>query len=334
MKTFEDVCRMTQAEVKEYMHGYLSSKKYKVINEDGFLYAKGTIPVLLIAHMDTVHKEQCSVIETKNEQISSPQGIGGDDRCGIFIIMNLVKELNCSVLLCEEEEHGTVGARKFAKTDYINNLDVNYMIEFDRNGNNDAVFYSCDNKNFTKFVLDNTNFFETQGSWSDICVIAPIAKLAAVNLSSGYYKAHTTAEYVIYDDMLDTIEAAKNLINAECKEPFKYVEKKYDWSKYYSNGQYSTTSKWTTPSKTYEPATKQPTMYDMVDDYGAKHTDERLYKMARKDKEIELEVIITNFDNEEEAIYASGASKTECWMNFFMDNPDLCFNNVVDYTWC
>ncbi len=337
MKTFEDICRMTQAEVKEYMHGYLSSKKYKVVNEDGFLYAKGTVPVLLVAHMDTVHKEQCNIIENKNGQISSPQGIGGDDRCGIFIIMNLVKEFNCSVLLCEEEEHGTVGARKFAKTEYIKDLGVNYMIEFDRNGNNDAVFYSCDNKDFTRFVLDNTNFFETQGSWSDISVLAPAAKLAAVNLSSGYYKAHTVAEYVIYEDMLDTMDAAKNLISAECDKPFEYVEKKYDWSKYYDSGKYSTPSKWTTPSKSAQTTTYQPTLYDIADneeDDIDEHADEKLYKMARKDKEIELEVIITDFDNEEIALYAQGNSKPECWMNFFMDNPNLCFNNVVDYTWC
>ena len=329
---------MTQAEVKEYMHGYLSSKKYKVINEDGFLYAKGTVPVLLVAHMDTVHKEQCNIIENKNGVISSPQGIGGDDRCGIFIIMNLVKELNCSVLLCEEEEHGTVGARKFAKTNYINNLDVNYMVEFDRNGNNDAVFYSCDNKDFTKFVLDNTNFFETQGSWSDISVLAPAAKLAAVNLSSGYYKAHTTAEYVIYEDMFDTMDAAKNLINAECNEPFEYVEKKYDWSKWYNNGKWSTGNNWTGSSKLANTTVYQQNMFDAedkyVDDAFGGHTDEKLYKTAKKDLTIELEAIAIGFDDEEIALYAQGNTKAECWMNLFMDNPNLCFNSVVDYTWC
>ena len=59
MKTFEDICRMTQHEVKQYMKGYLASHKYKVVDQDGFLYAKGDVPVLLVAHMDTVHKEQC-----------------------------------------------------------------------------------------------------------------------------------------------------------------------------------------------------------------------------------------------------------------------------------
>ena len=223
MKTFEDICKMTQKEVKAYMHEYLTSKKYKVVNEDGFLYAKGDVPVLLVAHMDTVHKEQCKEIVKNDGKWSSPQGIGGDDRCGVFIIMNIVKKLNCSVLLCEDEEIGGVGAHKFVKakfgdfTDtgefvefrYIDHLDVNYMIEFDRKGSNDAVFYSCDNKKFTNFVTDSTGFKFAYGSYSDISTLMPEAKLAAVNLSCGYYNPHQTSEYVVYDEMIDTIDAAE-----------------------------------------------------------------------------------------------------------------------------
>jgi hypothetical protein len=62
MKSFENICKMTQPEVKAYMKDYLASKKYNVVDEDGFLYAKGDIPVLLVAHMDTVHDEQCKKI--------------------------------------------------------------------------------------------------------------------------------------------------------------------------------------------------------------------------------------------------------------------------------
>ena len=319
MKTFEDICRMTQKEVKAYMKDFLASKSYEPIDANGFLYAKGTIPVLLVALMDTVHKEQCKEIKKPNGKWTSPQGIGGDDKCGIFIIMNIVKELKCSVLLCEDEEIGTVGAKKFAKTDYIKNLDVNYMIEFDRKGSNDAVFYSCDNPEFTNFVTDFTGFKKAySGSCSDISVLMPASGIAAVNLSSGYYNAHTLTEYVVYDEMLDTIEAAKVLIREECEKPFEYIERKY----------------------TYEPSTK----YFGSGDYERQHyyndifsmpayRDEALYRTAKKDKEIELEVRIDNEDIVD-VLYSSAASKAECWMNFFMDNPDICWNDIIDYDWC
>ena len=43
MKTFEDICRMTQQGVKGYMHSYLVECGYSPTSEDGFLYAKGDI---------------------------------------------------------------------------------------------------------------------------------------------------------------------------------------------------------------------------------------------------------------------------------------------------
>lgn len=342
MKNFESICKMTQMEVKAYMKEYLTSKKYKVIDEDGFLYAKGDVPVLLVAHMDTVHKEQCKEIKNENGKLSSPQGIGGDDRCGVFIIMNLVKEFHCSVLLCEDEEIGTIGARKFTKakfkqgTDansfiekrYIDDLGVNYMIEFDRRGNNDAVFYSCDNKEFTDFVTDFTGFKNVQGSWSDISVLMPEAKIAAVNLSSGYYLAHTTGEYVVYNEMMDTIDAAKVLILADCDKPFKYVMKKYPINSFtYTK---PAPKKYTTiePKKDKDGMTYSRDLFD-----NPNYKDAALYRMAKKDKKIELEVIVYSIDSVEEVIYSDGDTKAECWMNLFMDNPDITFNDIGDYNW-
>ena len=127
MKSFIDICKMTQSKLKTYLNAYLTSVGYNTTVGDGFVYAEGKVPVLLIAHMDTVHKEICKDIVEENGKISSPQGIGGDDRCGCFMIMNIVKELKCSVLFCEDEEIGGIGARKFVKSDVFDDVDVNYL---------------------------------------------------------------------------------------------------------------------------------------------------------------------------------------------------------------
>ena len=198
------------------------------------------------------------------------------------------------------------------------------MIEFDRKGNSDAVFYSCDNKEFLDFVIENTGFEEAHGSFSDISVLMPAAKLSAVNLSSGYYNAHTVTEYVVWLDMLDTIETAKELIKAECDGPFEYVAKEFKYSNWglsryrnsfrndvypYSNGyQFS------------------------MDDYEDRFLDNNYAKMAKSDKEIELEVIIPDDVEVEKALYYSGNTKAECWMDFFLDNPGICFNEIVTYS--
>lgn len=308
MKSFEDICKMTQREVKLYMHKYLASKQYSVINRDGFLYAKGDVPVLLVAHMDTIHSLQCKDIVEENGKLSSPQGIGGDDRCGIFMIMNIIKDIHCSVLLCEDEEIGAVGAKKFTKSEYMSDVNANYIVELDRKGSCDAVFYSCDNKEFKDFIHDTIGFKEAYGSFSDISVLAPALKLAAVNLSCGYYNAHTKTEYVVYDEMMDVVEAVKLLVKTE-SEQFEYVAKKFT-STYYNASDY----------------------YFRDDDQYTMFNDDKLKNRIKGDLEIELEVIYSDIMGEEDVGYGRGDTKAEAWLDFFMENPHVSFDMIADYS--
>lgn len=300
MKTFQEICMMKQREVKDYMKKYLAAKQYDVISEDGFLYAKGEVPVLLVAHMDTVHEVPCVEFTKVGNRITSPQGIGGDDRCGIFIIANILKDLKCSVLLCEDEEVGCLGAKKFADSEYIKDLGVNYMIEFDRHGSDDAVFYSCDNQDFTEFVIENTGFKEALGTFSDIAVLMPASKLCGVNLSSGYYWEHTKDEYVMYNEMMSTMDTAKFLIATECPEPFKYKARTYNYN-------------YNTPSL--------PPSND----------SNKINRRAKNDLLLELEVVIITAYGDEEVLYGTGTTKAECWLDIFSSYTSVCFDNVIDY---
>mgnify|MGYP003302993959 CR=1 FL=1 len=326
MRLFEDICYMTQAKVKKYMKDYLTSEQYNVIDEDGFLYAKGTVPVLLVAHMDTVHKQKCHEIVKKDGKISSPTGIGGDDRCGVFIIQNIVSNLHCSVLLCEDEEKGGIGVRKFVKTDYAKNLEVNYIIEFDRRGSNDAVFYSCDNKEFAAFVLNNTGFKLAFGSFSDISVLAPASKICAVNLSCGYYNPHTVTEYVVYDEMMNTIKVAEKLIQAECTEPFVYKAKIYDYTAQSKNA-------YTRPSYDYYdyPPHSQTTIYSAQTN-GKQPKNKTLKEVVESDLFLELEAIVFDVNGDERVVHGRGSTKYECWFDLFINNGDICFDDIIDYS--
>lgn len=299
MKKFEDLCKMTQKQLKEYMKQYLTENNYEVVCDDGFLYAKGTVPVLLVAHLDTVHKVLCKEITRINNKISSPQGIGGDDRCGVFMIANIVKDLHCSVLLCEDEEVGAIGAAKFTKTEYINNLDVNYMIEFDRKGNSDAVFYSCDNTEFINFVTNCTGYKKAYGTFTDISKLMPASKICGVNLSCGYYNAHLVSEYVLYDEMMNTISVAKTLIEEKCDGPFKYVERQYSF--YHNFGK--------------QPTKKKQSIVDLI----------------KKDYYLELDATVKTENGYEYSVSGSGETKAECWFDLFCNYPHVCMNDIVDY---
>lgn len=229
--TFIDICKKTQLKLKESLIEVLTENGYEPISQDGFIYAAGNIPVMLLAHMDTVHKDNCTIVCcSENGYVMSPQGIGGDDRCGIFMILEIIKDMKCHVLFTEDEEKGCIGANKFVKADI--KPEVNYLIEFDRKGKDDAVFYRCDNKDFEEFITNKEIGFKTaSGSCSDISYVAPHLGVAAVNLSCGYYNAHTLHEYVNIKQMINNIERAKKLIAIE-SDKFEYVEKVYTYKNF------------------------------------------------------------------------------------------------------
>ena len=336
---FVDLCKKTQKELIDILPKKLIEAGYTdIVAGDGYIYAKGNVPVLLTAHMDTVHKTPVQdfyeyVNEKGQHVLASPQGIGGDDRCGIYMILDIIKEHKCSVLFCEDEETGGIGSRKFCKTEFIHDLeDMKYLIELDRMNGNDAVFYDCDNSEFTEFIEENTGYKEAYGSFSDISNLAPMCKVAAVNLSCGYYHAHTLEEEVIVEEMLHTIEAVKKLLTVEC-EQFEYIETNYsyygtgygyygysrcynrDYSSYYDDDDYEYESYYSRSSKKTTETSQKKT-----------------YDWYEKDRTVIL--YVTYYDNityEEIETSCIGSSTDAAWLKFFQENPDICWNLVVDY---
>ena len=220
--TFETILRLPQMELKKRLKAELKSRGYPVTDKPGYLYAEGTIPVLLVAHMDTVHRQPVEQIcySADRAVAMSPQGIGGDDRCGVWMILQILRTANCHVLFCEDEEVGCVGAKKFTRGPL--RPQVNYIVELDRRGSNDAVFYRCDNPEFEDFV---TSFgFETAGgSCSDISYIAPYLETAAVNISCGYYCEHQRHECIHLAEMELNADRVAQMVTQQT-EHFEYME--------------------------------------------------------------------------------------------------------------
>lgn len=220
---FEQIFQLSQKRLKRELKAELIASGYTVQKQKGFLYAAGTLPVLLVAHLDTVHYDPPETIcySTDGTIMMSPQGIGGDDRAGVYMILRLIQSCHCHVLFCEDEETGGHGARAFTKSGI--KPDVNYIVELDRTGSNDAVFYQCRNRQFEQHI--NSFGFQTAfGSFSDISILAPHLNLAAVNLSTGYYHAHQPGEYVRLDKVEELIGRVEKLLQTKT-EQFSYTQR-------------------------------------------------------------------------------------------------------------
>ena len=82
----------------------------KIYRENEYLLIQGDIPILLVAHLDTVHKEPVKdLCMTEDRNIlMSPQGIGGDDRCGVYALVSLFESVEKGkkpslLFTCDEE---------------------------------------------------------------------------------------------------------------------------------------------------------------------------------------------------------------------------------------
>ena len=223
---FETILRSTQPELKILLQAWLHRHGYAPISRRGYLYAEGSVPVLLVAHLDTVHRELVRDICYNADQtvVMSPQGIGGDDRAGVWMTLYILQHVRCHVVFCEDEEIGCVGARKFSRRKQLPR--VNYIVEMDRRGGNDAVFYRCDNPSFTEYICE-FGFELAYGSCSDISYIAPCMDVAAVNISCGYYCEHQRHEYIRMDQMRKNAQRIAEMV-ATPSPRFEYREQRDD----------------------------------------------------------------------------------------------------------
>lgn len=228
----KDYLRKTQEHL--FTDLYLELKNYynniEVGPHQGYIFAKGEIPVVLVAHLDMVFdpksRHTMAIFYDKEQQVMwSPDGLGTDDRAGVVMIMWLVKHsyLRPHILFTTDEETNLRGAQLAAMRLKIQ---PNFVIELDRQGRGESVFYKCKNKEFEKYI-NSFGFHTGLGSYTDISVLCPIWNCAGVNLSVGYYDEHSYCEMwnradweYTYERLLDIL---KDNINKTNK--FKYKTK-------------------------------------------------------------------------------------------------------------
>lgn len=231
----KDYLRETQTHL--FTDLYLELKNYynniEVGPHQGYIFAKGEIPVVLVAHLDTVFdpksRHTMAIFYDKEQQIMwSPDGLGTDDRAGVVMIMWLLKhsQLRPHILFTTDEETNLRGAQ-FAAT--CLKIHPNFVIELDRQGRGESVFYNCDNKDFEDYI-NGFGFHTCRGSYTDISILCPEWGCAGVNLSVGYYDEHSYVEYWSADDFLYTYNRVFNILedcqNHKVDTKFKYIPKK------------------------------------------------------------------------------------------------------------
>lgn len=232
-----NIFSLDQDSLKRVLSKYLKKKYQKVYSDEAYLYAEGNIPIALVAHMDTVFDKPPKEVyyDDKKGVMWSPYGLGADDRAGIFAILKilLTTDLRPSIIFTTDEEMGGIGAKKLVNDFSKPAVPTNFLIELDRRGIDDCVFYEGNNSNFVNFI-EGFGFSEAWGSFSDISIISPVWRILGVNLSIGYENEHSKTETLHIPHMLNTIKKVKEILSLPVEKipSFKYKENKNSYFKY------------------------------------------------------------------------------------------------------
>jgi hypothetical protein len=115
------------------------------------------------------------------------------------------------VLLTDGEERGGGGAREASTLFRPCFAEVEILLEVDRRGRGEMVFYSGECSDFRAFI-GGYGFRERAGSFSDVSILSPALGIVGANLSAGYYGEHTRAEYLNVRHLAETVRKIKKII--------------------------------------------------------------------------------------------------------------------------
>jgi len=202
-----------------------------------------------VAHTDTVHKDQVELIEfglsldifeekydgktfltAINPMNLGKTGIGGDDKCGVYICLRLLEKLdNLKCAFFVEEEIGMKGST-LCDLEFFN--DVGYAIQFDA-PTNDWFSESCMGHKLwsdeyfkvIKNVLDNHGIKNiSKDPFTDVVQLRKKFDFCCSVLPTGYYNQHSKLEYVVEEETEGCVELAVDFIE------------KLGYKKYYFKG--------------------------------------------------------------------------------------------------
>lgn len=223
----------------KYLAKFMSTIPGVKTTTDGYgnLYAvKGeseTFPCL-VAHTDqvqTIHSKDFMAIETrdiifgysaKNKRI---EGIGGDDKNGVFIALEALKKYDClKAVFFREEETGCRGSNN-CHMDFFN--DCRFVVQCDRRGDSDMIVnIGCSELCSAKFIQDinpeKWGFKPEHGMMTDVEALKDQGlSISAINLSCGYFNPHTDEEICDKQALRKTWRMVQHIIE-DCTDVYPH----------------------------------------------------------------------------------------------------------------
>ena len=240
-KEFLKLLKMTQEELASYILTNVANAVYK---EGYYIYIENDKHnPILTSHLDTINSHsnnkcdpipKLAIIDGVIHNQNPNSVLGGDDRAGVWIMLQLLYKGNSSYnyLFCFDEEIGGHGSTKFAK-DYKHKIkDSSCYISLDRRGSNEVASYDYDNEELFA-VFEDIGYERVNGSFTDCVNLSEETDIACCNLSVGYNNEHRASEIqdiaVMYK-VVDVLERVSHNFIKQYKVEFSRYSDEYLFS--------------------------------------------------------------------------------------------------------
>ena len=208
----------------------------------------GTYPCI-VAHMDQVqerHSKDFIAYEAEDIIIGfSPkhkeqQGLGADDKCGLWIGLKCLQKFDCLKLaFFVGEEVGCKGSG-LANMAFFD--DCRFVIEPDRKGSEDLITQIgwtplCSDDFLKDIGFKKFGYKETEGMMTDIEALKDHGlMLSCINVSCGYYKPHSNEEFVYKPALLNCFAFVEHIIKT-CTKVYPHIDNTayYEKQNYYGD---------------------------------------------------------------------------------------------------
>ena len=229
--------------MREYIIAFAINNdiKYKIDHKGNIYLTKGSEKMTsgeyypcVVSHIDTVHHHHKELIE-KNERLvilekedkltayhpdsGEQTGIGGDDKCGVFVCLSMLEHFDIlKAAFFVEEEIGMKGSKE-ADTEFFS--DVGYAIQFDAPSANWITEVCSGVKIFDEEFKENITQTLNEGGYTkfsvdpftDVNQLAQKFDFNCLNLGCGYYRQHSNVEYVIIEEVEKSLKMGIKLVD-------------------------------------------------------------------------------------------------------------------------
>ena len=208
-----------EEEISTFIQNYMDNMgiDYKV-DETGNIYNLNdkNLPILN-AHLDSVQDSTdealAGFVKIRGDILSGYGVIGGDDKCGLFVILEILKRQKVNFIITVGEEIGCVGINRFLSLNDIK--EYPYAIVLDRYNSKEIICEQNDygTKEFEQALLEigkDYGFQSGKGVYSDADFISE--DISCANVSVGYYSHHTKDEYVVLSELQNSINFVEDVV--------------------------------------------------------------------------------------------------------------------------